>query len=128
MSIKPAVTAQALERDQSVAGRIAAALSERIVSGALSPGSRLMQDHIAEEFQASHVPVREAFRKQLTYPVLLDWKGAVVKEFGYTKGVANVYLIDRDGRILKHVTGPVADATARDLFRDVDRALETSRP
>ena len=49
--------------DQSVAGRIAAALAERIVSGALSPGSRLMQDHVAEEFQASHVPVREAFRK-----------------------------------------------------------------
>jgi DNA-binding GntR family transcriptional regulator len=49
--------------DQSVAGRIAAALAERIVSGALAPGSRLMQDHVAAEFQASHVPVREAFRK-----------------------------------------------------------------
>ena len=44
-------------------GRIAAVLAERIVSGVLSPGSRLMQDHVAEEFQASHVPVREAFRK-----------------------------------------------------------------
>ncbi len=49
--------------DTSMAGRIATALSERIVSGALAPGARLMQDHIAEEFQASHVPVREAFRK-----------------------------------------------------------------
>jgi DNA-binding GntR family transcriptional regulator len=49
--------------DHSVAGRIAAALAERIVSGALSPGSRLMQDHVAAEFHASHVPVREAFRK-----------------------------------------------------------------
>ncbi len=54
---------QAVEVDQSVAGRIAAALAQRIVSGALAPGSRLMQDHVAEEFQASHVPVREAFRK-----------------------------------------------------------------
>jgi DNA-binding GntR family transcriptional regulator len=49
--------------DQSVAGHIAAALAERIVSGALPPGSRLMQNHVAEEFRASHVPVREAFRK-----------------------------------------------------------------
>ena len=57
------LTTQAIEMDQSVAGRIAAALAERIVSGALSPGSRLMQDHVAEEFRASHVPVREAFRK-----------------------------------------------------------------
>jgi DNA-binding GntR family transcriptional regulator len=49
--------------DDSLAGRIAQALSERIVTGLLAPGMRLMQDHIAEEFQASHVPVREAFRK-----------------------------------------------------------------
>lgn len=48
---------------QFVADRIAEALAERIVSGALAPGSRLMQDHVAKEFQASHVPVREAFRK-----------------------------------------------------------------
>jgi len=54
---------QAGDFDDSVAGRIAQALAERIVSGALPPGSRLMQDHLAAEFQASHVPVREAFRK-----------------------------------------------------------------
>lgn len=53
---------QAGDFDDSVAGRIARALAERIVSGALAPGSRLMQDHLAEEFRASHVPVREAFR------------------------------------------------------------------
>jgi DNA-binding GntR family transcriptional regulator len=58
---------------QSVAGRIAAALAERIVSGVLSPGSRLMQDPVAEEFQASHVPVREAFRK-------LEGQGLVINK------------------------------------------------
>ena len=63
MNITPTPAAQAIEMDQSVTGRIAAVLAERIVSGVLSPGSRLMQDHVAEEFQASHVPVREAFRK-----------------------------------------------------------------
>jgi len=63
MNITTSPAAQAIEMDQSVTGRIAAVLAERIVSGVLSPGSRLMQDHVAEEFQASHVPVREAFRK-----------------------------------------------------------------
>jgi DNA-binding GntR family transcriptional regulator len=63
MKITTSPTSQAIEIDQSVAGRIAAALAERIVNGVLAPGSRLMQDRIAEEFQASHVPVREAFRK-----------------------------------------------------------------
>jgi DNA-binding GntR family transcriptional regulator len=57
------ITTQPIDLDDSVAGRIARALSERIVSGLLAPGVRLKQDHIAEEFQASHVPVREAFRK-----------------------------------------------------------------
>jgi len=62
MNIKLMTSAQAIEMDRSVAGHITAVLAERIVSGALVPGSRLMQDHVAEEFQASHVPVREAFR------------------------------------------------------------------
>jgi DNA-binding GntR family transcriptional regulator len=56
-------SAQAHDFDESVAGRIARALADRIISGALAPGSRLMQDHLAKEFAASHVPVREAFRK-----------------------------------------------------------------
>jgi DNA-binding GntR family transcriptional regulator len=53
---------KAVEFGRSVTGRIEAALAERIVSGALLPGTRLRQDHIEEEFEASHVPVREAFR------------------------------------------------------------------
>jgi DNA-binding GntR family transcriptional regulator len=66
-------SAQAVDFDQSVAGRIARALADRIISGALAPGSRLMQDHLAEEFGASHVPVREAFRK-------LEAQGLVVSK------------------------------------------------
>lgn len=49
--------------DESVSARIARLLADRIVSGDLAPGSRLLQDHLAEEFGTSHVPVREAFRK-----------------------------------------------------------------
>lgn len=41
---------------------IARVLAERIISGDIPPGTRLRQDHIALEFGASHVPVREAFR------------------------------------------------------------------
>src|SRR5690349_23335878 len=52
-----------MDPDQSLAGRIARTLADQIISGALAPGSRLRQDHVAGEFGASHVPVREAFRK-----------------------------------------------------------------
>lgn len=46
--------------------RIARILANRIISGELSPGTRLRQDKIASEFGASHVPVREAFRELQT--------------------------------------------------------------
>lgn len=48
---------------ETLADRISRALAERIVRGDLAPGERLRQDHIASEFSASHVPVREAFRR-----------------------------------------------------------------
>ena len=49
--------------DPTLADRIFAALSSQIEAGALAAGQRLRQDDIAAEFGASHVPVREAFRR-----------------------------------------------------------------
>src|SRR5579859_2114085 len=43
--------------------RIAEILARRIVLGELPPGAKVGQDQIAAEFGASHVPVREAFRR-----------------------------------------------------------------
>jgi DNA-binding GntR family transcriptional regulator len=73
MIVQGPLAAAPVRLDDSVAGRIARALSDRIVGGLLAPGARLMQDHVAEEFQASHVPVREAFRK-------LEAQGLVVSK------------------------------------------------
>jgi DNA-binding GntR family transcriptional regulator len=83
---------QRVDADDSLAGRIAHALSERIVSGQLLPGARLMQDHIAEEFQASHVPVREAFRK-------LEAQGLVV-----SKPRCGVRVSELDPAMVREVT------------------------
>lgn len=49
--------------DGTLSERIARSLADRIISGEIPPGTRLRQDHIAAEFGASHVPVREAFRE-----------------------------------------------------------------
>ncbi len=59
--------------EDTIAARIGKTLAERIISGAIAAGARLRQDHIAEEFGASHVPVREAFRR-------LEAQGLVVSE------------------------------------------------
>lgn len=44
----------------TIADTIYHTLSERIVAGDLPAGEKLRQDHIAREFDTSHVPVREA--------------------------------------------------------------------
>ena len=49
--------------NMTTAGRIAETIGERIISGALHPDAPLRQDHVAREFNSSHVPVREAFRQ-----------------------------------------------------------------
>ncbi len=48
---------------ESVVERIANTLAARIIAGIYAPGEKLLQDQIALEFRASHVPVREAFRR-----------------------------------------------------------------
>jgi len=63
----------AASKDETISARISKILADRIVSGEILAGAKLRQDHIAEEFGASHVPVREAFRK-------LEAQGLVVSE------------------------------------------------
>lgn len=57
----------------TIAATISRILSQRIISGELEPGAKLRQDHIADEFNTSHVPVREAFRR-------LEAQGLAVSE------------------------------------------------
>ncbi|WP_343722146.1 GntR family transcriptional regulator [Herbaspirillum seropedicae] len=47
----------------STVDRIAEVLRLRIIRGEIAGGAALRQDHVAQEFQSSHVPVREAFRQ-----------------------------------------------------------------
>lgn len=49
--------------DPTLSDRIFVDLSRRILAGDLAPGSKLRQDEVAAGFHASHVPVREAFRR-----------------------------------------------------------------
>lgn len=60
-------------RSDTIAARISRTLADRIIAGEIEAGAKLRQDHIAEEFGASHVPVREAFRR-------LEAQGLVVSE------------------------------------------------
>lgn len=46
---------------ETAVDKIFRALMERIVTGDLPAGEKLRQDHIARDYDVSHVPVREAF-------------------------------------------------------------------
>ena len=70
--------------------------------------------------------VSELFRKRLTHSVMLDWGGSVVGRFGYERGVANIYVIDRRGCIVKRVTGPANAVGEQELFQAIDRAIDGS--
>jgi DNA-binding GntR family transcriptional regulator len=59
--------------NDTLPARIARALVDRIVTGQLLPGEKVGQDALAAEFGASHVPVREAFRR-------LEARGLLVGE------------------------------------------------
>lgn len=59
--------------EETRAARISRILADRIIAGEIPPGARLRQDHVAAEFGASHVPVREAFRR-------LEAQGLAVSE------------------------------------------------
>ncbi|QNN54585.1 GntR family transcriptional regulator [Nocardioides mesophilus] len=62
-----------MNRD-SAAGRVAQGLRERVVSGALAPGSSLSQTAIAAEYGVSRIPVRDALQLLAT-DGLVDLQG-----------------------------------------------------
>jgi hypothetical protein len=89
-------------------------------------GSQIDIDGVADVSMVPkplHRVVRALFRSRLKHSVMLDWDGSVVKRFGYMPGVANIYVIDRRGTILKRITGPANATLEQELFRTIDNAI-----
>ncbi|MDG2496823.1 MAG: GntR family transcriptional regulator [Aquiluna sp.] len=51
------------EKDRSSSETIAKALRLQILDGSMAPGSRILQEQLADQFGASRLPVRDALRK-----------------------------------------------------------------
>lgn len=69
--------------------------------------------------------VLSKFKKAISHPVMLDWKGDVAKGFSYAKGEANVYVIARDGRILLHRSGRASKEQLQALQSLIEAQLVT---
>lgn len=53
----------AIETDKTLSGQTTIALREAIIKGAISPGEKLNEPKLAEQFQVSRGPLREAIRR-----------------------------------------------------------------
>lgn len=67
---------------------------QAIVSGALKPGDRIIEQHIAEQMQISRAPVREAIRELAAHDIIkfLPRKGAYIASLE-PQGIQEVYLL-----------------------------------
>jgi len=77
---------QSPPKDQTTSERIATHLRDAILSGEISPGSRIRQEEIAERLGTSRLPVREALR-------MLETEGLTQLEANKS---ARVPTLDRD--------------------------------
>lgn len=67
--------------------------------------------------------VRGIFKSKVKYSVLLDWKGDVSEAYGYRSGKANVFVIDREGRIVLKIVGAANQSELNRVFATIDGLL-----
>ncbi len=67
--------------------------------------------------------VRSAFRKEQSYPVMMDWAGDVVKRFSPAADQATVLVIDGQGRILRRFVGPATPTQVDELCKLLEQLL-----
>lgn len=118
------------EPEDTIASRISRVLADRIVRGELAAGARLRQDHIAEEFQTSHVPVREAFRRLEAQGLAISeprrgvrvasFDLAEVREVAEMRAALEVLALRHAAR---HLTPAILDA-AEEATREGDAAAD----
>lgn len=67
--------------------------------------------------------VRSRFRREMEYPVMLDWTGAVTALFQFKEEVANVYVIDRNGKVVQHLSGEATEEGLKSLIQTIQKLL-----
>lgn len=114
--------------EDTIAVRIGRILAERIIAGAIEPGARLRQDHVAAEFETSHVPVREAFRRLEAQGLAISEPRRGVRVAGFDLGEVREVAEMRAAlevlalrHAVPHLTPAMLDA-AEEACRACDRA------
>jgi hypothetical protein len=72
--------------------------------------------------------VRTFFRRQLQYPVMLDWSGSIASVYRYQPGQANVFVIDQNGSIVLTVLGAVNDNKLTAVLTSLEQLIKGEAP
>lgn len=67
--------------------------------------------------------VRQIMKNQVKYSVMLDWSGDVSKAYGYQKGRANLFVIDKYGNITAKRVGAANNAELEQIYREINRVF-----
>ena len=68
--------------------------------------------------------VRRIFKRQVKYPVMLDWSGEVSKGYGYRGGRAGIFVINQQGHIVATRTGAASTAGLNTLYEEINRLVK----
>jgi hypothetical protein len=71
-----------------------------------------------------HGLIRQKFREKYSCPILLDWSGDLPASLHCRKAVANVFLLDPDGRVLATERGKCDTVALPRLNRAIDLAVQ----
>lgn len=64
--------------------------------------------------------VRQIFKSQIRFSVMLDWSGKVSKSYNYQSGKANVVLISKKGEILFRQTGAATEGGLNGIYQMIN--------
>lgn len=67
--------------------------------------------------------IRKKFQESRTYPVMMDWSGAVCDRFAYRSGAANILVIDRDGSVRSRFFGAPHEAVIASARAALEKAV-----
>lgn len=69
--------------------------------------------------------VQGKFKKAITYPTMLDWEGKISGGFKYEKNRPNIYLVARDGRVLRYFSGEADAQRLEELMTAMQTELDS---
>ena len=118
-------------RGRVLAEWVTASLRQAVLSGHFEPGERIDQDRIAEEFQISRTPVREALR-QLEADGFVEIRphyGAFIAMVSQ-QGIQDIYDARRllEVEIVRQVTPTIADSVLEELDATLPRETDELDP